>query len=208
MYSYENDLLSKDIKLICGVDEVGRGPLAGPVVAAAVILNPDDEIEGLNDSKKLSQKKRMQLFEEIKKRALAYSYAFVSEKIIDEINIYQASKKAMIEAIKKLNMKPEYVLSDAMPLKEIDIPHIAIIKGDTLSATIAAASIVAKETRDSYMIEMDKLYPGYNFKKHKGYPTKEHLEALKKLGVCEIHRKTYKPIKKILSQQLSLELEE
>lgn len=208
MYNYENDLLGKGIKLICGVDEVGRGPLAGPVVAAAVILNPVDIIKGLDDSKKLSPKKRRFLFEEIQKRALAYSYAFISEKEIDKINIYQASKKAMIKAIEKLLVKPGFVLSDAMPLREIDIPHLAIIKGDTLSASIAAASIIAKVTRDDFMTEMDKVYPGYNFGKHKGYPTKEHLDALKRLGVSKIHRKTYKPVKEILSQQLILDLEE
>ncbi len=208
MYSYENELLKKNLKLICGVDEVGRGPLAGPVVAAAVILNPADIIEGLDDSKKLTQKKRSMLYSEIEKRAIASSYAFVSEKEIDQINIYQASKKAMMEAIGKLPVKPDFVLTDAMPLNELDIPYLSIIKGDTLSASIAAASIIAKEVRDAFMTKMDEVYPGYLFAKHKGYPTKEHLEALRKFGVSEIHRKTYKPVKEILSQQLSFDFKE
>ncbi len=208
MYSYENNLLKNNIKLIAGVDEVGRGPLAGPVVAAAVILDPKIKIEGLNDSKQLSAKRRTMLAEEIKNKALSYNCQFISEKEIDEMNIYQASKKAMLLAIDKLDIKPEYILSDAMPLKESKIPHLAIIKGDTLSASIAAASIIAKVTRDEYMVEMDKLYPGYNFQKNKGYPTKEHLNAIKQIGICKIHRKTFKPVKDILSKQMSFDFKE
>lgn len=204
MLSYEKALWNKGIKYVVGVDEVGRGPLAGPVVAAAVILDPNNLIKGLNDSKQLSSKKRQVLLKEIKEKAIAYAYCFIDEQTIDKINIYQASKKAMIDAIKKLSVKPEYILSDAMPLKEIDIPFDAIIKGDTLSASIAAASIVAKETRDDFMIKMDEVYPGYGFKNHKGYPTKAHLEALDKLGISEIHRKSYKPVQNILQKQISL----
>lgn len=203
MYSYENDLLKQGLKYICGVDEVGRGPLAGPLVAAAVILDPNNPIEGLNDSKKLSAKKRSELLIEIKDKALAYAFEFIEPKVIDEINVYQASKLAMINSINQLNIKPDYVLSDAMPLN-IEIPCLSIIKGDTLSASIAAASIVAKEVRDEYMINIDKNYPGYNFKQHKGYPTKEHIKALNTLGVTEIHRLSYKPVKEALNVQISL----
>ncbi|MDC7243082.1 MAG: ribonuclease HII [Sphaerochaetaceae bacterium] len=204
MYEFEENLWKRGFKYIVGVDEVGRGPLAGPVVAAAVILNPNNPIEGLNDSKQLSAKKRQILLKEIQNKAIAYAYCFIDEAIIDKINIYQASKKAMLEAISKLTVKPEFILSDAMPLKEASIPFEAIIKGDTLSASIAAASIVAKETRDAFMIEMDQVYPGYGFKNNKGYPTKEHINALEALGICKIHRKTYKPVKQIIEKQLSL----
>ncbi len=206
MYNYENDLLSKGHKLIAGCDEVGRGPLAGPVVAAAVILNPFNMIEGLNDSKQLSEKKRLILDKEIKEKALAYEIVYISSKEIDKINIYQASKKAMITAIKRLNVTPTFILSDAMPLQGLDIPFESIIKGDTKSATIAAASIIAKVERDSYMIELSKKYPEYGFEKHKGYPTKQHIEALKKYGVLDIHRKTYRPVKEALSKQITFKI--
>ncbi len=208
MYEFENELLKKHFKYIAGVDEVGRGPLAGPVVAAAVILDPDVLIDGLNDSKQLTEKSRQKLFEEIKTKAVAYSYAFVSEAEIDRINIYQASKKAMFEALGKLNPKPEYVLSDAMPLEGLKIPFKAIVKGDALSASIAAASIVAKVVRDDFMVKMDLKYPGYNFAKHKGYPTPEHLAAIKKIGICKIHRKTFKPVKEMISKQIRMDFEE
>ena len=204
MYSFEKTLWNRGIKYVVGVDEVGRGPLAGDLVAAAVILDSDNPIIGLNDSKQLSHKKRVELLKEIKEKAIAYAYHFVNIETIDKINIYQSSKLGMIEAIKKLAIQPDFVLSDAMPLKEIDIPYESIIKGDTLSASIAAASILAKETRDDYMIEMDKKYPGYGFKNHKGYPTKEHLKALNEIGICDIHRKSYKPVKNIIEKQLSL----
>jgi ribonuclease HII len=204
MYSFEKNLWNRGFKYVVGVDEVGRGPLAGSLVAAAVILDPNNKIEGLKDSKQLSHKKRQILLKEIKEKALAYAYHFVDVSTIDTINIYQASKKGMIEAIKKLKIVPDFILSDAMPLKEIDIAYESIIKGDTLSASIAAASILAKETRDEYMIEMDKIYPGYGFKNHKGYPTKEHLKALNDIGICDIHRKTYKPVKNRIEKQLSL----
>ncbi len=204
MYSYEKNLWNRGIKYVVGVDEVGRGPLAGSLVAAAVILDPNNRIEGLKDSKQLSHKRRQVLLKEIKEKALAYAYHFVDVETIDKINIYQASKRGMIEAIKKLDIIPSFILSDAMPLEEIEIPYESIIKGDTLSASIAAASILAKETRDDYMIEMDGIYPGYGFKQHKGYPTKQHIKALNEIGICDIHRKTYKPVKNIILKQLSL----
>lgn len=204
MYSYESELLEKGHIYIAGCDEVGRGPLAGPVVAAAVILDPSIFIEGLNDSKKLSEKKRIALDIEIRKHAIAYKIIYIYPTEIDKINIYQASKKAMIEAIKSLNPKPSYVLSDAMPLDELGIPYLSIIKGDSKSATIAAASIIAKVERDNYMIEMSKLYPEYGFEKHKGYPTKQHIEALHKFGVLNIHRLSYKPVFDIVNHQTKL----
>jgi len=204
MYSYENALLKEGHLYIAGCDEVGRGPLAGPVVAAAVILNPDVVIDGLNDSKKLTEKKRVVLDKEIREKALAFKIIYIYPKEIDKINIYQASKKAMIEAIKELNPQPSFVLSDAMPLNELGIPFESIIKGDSKSATIAAASIIAKVERDSYMVEMSKLYPEYGFEKHKGYPTKQHVEALNKYGVLDIHRTTYKPVADVINKQLKL----
>lgn len=206
MYSYENELLHKGHLYIAGCDEVGRGPLAGPVVAAAVILDPDVLILGLNDSKKLSEKKRIVLDNEIREKALAYKIVYIYPKEIDKINIYEASKKAMIMAIKELNPKPSFVLSDAMPLRELEIPFESIIKGDSKSATIAAASIIAKVERDNYMIEMGKKYPEYGFEKHKGYPTKQHIEALNAYGVLDIHRKTYKPVSDKLNEQIKFDV--
>jgi ribonuclease HII len=206
LYNYENDLLDKGHLYIAGCDEVGRGPLAGPVVAAAVILNPDVLIEGLNDSKKLSMKKRVALDIEIREKALAFKIVYIYPDEIDKINIYQASKKAMIEAIKELDIVPSYVLSDAMPLNDLGIPYLSIIKGDTKSATIAAASIIAKVERDNYMVQMSELYPEYGFEKHKGYPTKQHVEALNKFGVLDIHRKTYKPVSDVINKQIKLDI--
>jgi len=205
MYEYENALKSRKIKYICGVDEAGRGPLAGPVVAGAVILNDNDIIEGLNDSKQLSEKKRNELAKEIKSRALAYAIAFISPEKIDEINIYQASKLAMMEAIQSLSQQPEHILSDAMPLSELQIPFTAIIKGDCLSASIAAGSILAKVARDEYMVKMAEIYPGYGFEQNKGYPTKLHLEAIEKLGITPIHRKSYQPVRDVIEKQLTLD---
>jgi len=205
MYEYEKALRARGIKYICGVDEAGRGPLAGPVVAGAVILNEDDIIEGLNDSKQLSEKKRNELAIEIESRAIAYAIQFISPSKIDEINIYQASKLAMMEAIKLLKIQPEHVLSDAMPLNDLGIPYTAIIKGDCLSASIAAGSILAKVARDQYMIEIAKIYPGYGFEQNKGYPTKIHLEAIEKIGITPIHRKSYHPVKAVIEKQLTFE---
>lgn len=206
LYSYENDLLSKQYKYIAGCDEVGRGPLAGPVVCASVILNPDVRIEGLNDSKKLAEKKRELLDKEIREKALSFEIVYIYPKEIDQINIYQASKKGMITAVNNLDIKPDYVLSDAMPLKELDIPFLSIIKGDSKSATIAAASILAKVSRDKYMVELSEKYPEYGFEKHKGYPTKQHLSALDEYGVLPIHRKTYKPVYNKIHEQIKFEI--
>ena len=205
MYDYENDLLNNGHKYIAGCDEVGRGPLAGPVVAAAVILDPFNKIEGLNDSKKLSEKKRNLLNKEIMEKAIDYKITYIYPEEIDRINIYQASKKAMIESIIALDIKPTFVLSDAMPLNELGIPYLSIIKGDTKSATIAAASIIAKVERDNYMIELSKKYPEYGFEKHKGYPTKMHLEALKKYGVQDFYRKTYNPVRELLESKKKID---
>lgn len=196
-YEFETRYYNEGKKYIAGTDEVGRGPLAGPVVASAVIMPKDCYIEGVTDSKKLSSKKRKALKEEIEKKALSIVTVFISEDIIDEINIYEASRLAMTKAIAGLCPKPDLVLSDAMPL-HIDIENLPIIKGDEKSFVIGCASIIAKETRDEYMNMMDKKYPGYGFSKHKGYPTKAHIEALNKLGVLPIHRKTYGPVTKIV----------
>lgn len=201
LYLFENELYEKGVTYIAGVDEAGRGPLAGPVVAAAVILKKDTIFQYVDDSKKLTEKQRLLALEEIKANAIAIGIGISSVEEIDQINIYRASREAMLSAIHQLKIKPEFLLVDAMPM-EIDIPMRSIIKGDALSISIAAASIVAKTTRDTYMIEMDKIFPEYNFKQHKGYGTKEHLEAIYKYGVTPIHRKTYEPVKSILRRKL------
>lgn len=206
LYQYEEQLEDLGIKYIAGVDEVGRGPLAGPVVVAAVILPLNLRIKGINDSKKLSLKKRNELYKIILNEALAVNVSFIDERVIDEINIYEATKKGMLETISGLKIKPEHVLIDAMPLRELAIAHTSIIHGDALSASIGAASIIAKVTRDEYMDKMDIKYPNYGFKHHKGYCTKEHLEALEKYGPCEIHRKSFAPVKKFYTKQLTLDL--
>ena len=201
-YQYETELYNDGKIYIAGVDEVGRGPLAGPVVAAAVIMPKDCYIEGVTDSKKLSAKKRALLKKEIESKALAIGISFIDEKTIDEVNIYQASKLVMLDALSKLEVTPEVVLVDAMPL-ELEMPSISIIKGDELSFMIGCASIIAKETRDDFMIELDKKYPEYGFSKHKGYPTKAHIEAVYKYGVLDIHRKTYKPISEMIKKEMN-----
>lgn len=206
MYKYEKELLAEGHRYIAGCDEVGRGPLAGPVVAGAVILDPDNPIDGLNDSKQLSEKKREALNIEIREKALAYKVIYIYREEIDKINILQASKKAMIEAIKALDVTPTFVLSDAMKLGNIGIEYLDIIKGDSKSASIAAASIIAKVERDHYMVELGKKYPEYGFEKHKGYPTKLHLEALDKYGVLNCHRRSYKPVSDIINRQLTLDI--
>lgn len=187
------------ILIIGGVDEVGRGPLIGPVVAACVVLPKDFVLEGLTDSKKLSEKKRDKFYEYIKENALAYGIGIISPEVIDEVNIYEASKLAMIEAINEVRkqISLEHVLIDAMPL-DLDIETTSIIKGDAKSISIAAASVIAKVTRDKMMYELDKKYPEYGFSKHKGYPTKLHLSKIKELGLIEGYRKTYGPVKEIL----------
>lgn len=199
-YKYERELRSTGITLIGGVDEVGRGPLVGPVVAACVILPEEFHLDGLTDSKKLSEAKREYFFEEIKKQAISYGIGIVSEKRIDEINIYQATKEAMIEAINKCNPRPEHVLTDAMKL-DLDIPVTPIIKGDLKSITISAASVLAKVTRDRMMYELDKKYPMYDFKNNVGYPTKTHLEAIEKFGIIDEHRRNYGPVKDYLDKE-------
>ena len=193
-YKYERALRKKGITLIAGVDEVGRGPLVGPVVAACVILPLDFSLDGLTDSKKLSEKKRDFFFEEIKKQAIAIGIGIKDENVIDEVNIYEATKLAMIDAINNCKVKPEHVLIDAMPL-ELDIPTTSIIKGDLKSITISAASVIAKVTRDRMMYELDEKFPMYEFKKNKGYPTKAHMEAIKKYGIIKEHRKTFGPVR-------------
>ncbi len=200
LLKYEKELYKNNIKLIAGVDEAGRGPLVGPVVAAAVILPVNYKLEGLNDSKQLSEKKREEYYKILQKEALSIGVGIVSAKEIDEINILEASRKAMYIALNNLDLKPEYILSDAMSLNDLDIPSKPIIHGDALSLSIAAASVVAKVTRDHIMYEMDLRHPEYNFKKHKGYPTKEHLEKIKKYGIFDEYRKTYKPVKQLLQE--------
>lgn len=189
----ERDALSKGYKLIGGIDEAGRGPLAGPVVSACVImpLNDEDIIEGVDDSKKLSAKKRDTLFDKIKEKAIAYYVSVVSEAVIDEINILEATKSSMRECVEKIAVKPDILFIDAVDLKGVDVPVLPIIHGDALSYSIAAASILAKVTRDRIMEEYDKVYPEYGFAKHKGYGTKAHIEAIKAHGACKIHRRTF-----------------
>ena len=191
-YKYELELKEKCIKLIAGVDEVGRGPLIGPVVAA-VILPENFKLDGLTDSKKLSEKKREAYYEIIKKEAISFGLGIISEKRIDEINIYEATKEAMYEAIKNLNPKPEHILIDAMRL-DLDIPTTSIIKGDLLSISISAASVIAKVERDRMLYEIDNEYPMYDLKNNKGYGTKKHIEAIKEYGITKYHRLSYKPV--------------
>lgn len=197
LLKYEKELYKEGITLIAGVDEVGRGPLVGPVVAAAVILPKNYTLEGLTDSKKLSEKKRDAFYAILKKEALAIGIGVIEPEVIDEVNIYEASKLAMLEALRKLKIKPQHVLIDAMPLT-LDIPSTSIIHGDALSLSIAAASVIAKVTRDKMMYELDEKYPMYGFKKHKGYPTKEHLKNLKKYGPLENYRFTYRPVSDLI----------
>ena len=192
-YKYERELNNSGIKLIAGVDEVGRGPLIGPVVAAAVILPVNYKLDGLTDSKKLSEKKREEFYNIIKKDAISIGIGIIDEKRIDEINIYEATKEAMYEAINNLNLKPEHILIDAMKLN-LDVPSTSIIKGDLLSITISAASVIAKVTRDHMLYELDKEYPMYDLKNNKGYGTKKHIEAIKKYGITKYHRLSYKPV--------------
>lgn len=199
LLKYEKELYDNGINLIAGVDEVGRGPLIGPVVAAAVILPKDYKLEGLTDSKKLSEKKRDKFYEIIKRDAISIGIGLMDEKVIDDVNIYEATKLAMKEAINNLNIKPEHILIDAMPL-ELSIPTTSIIKGDAKSESIAAASVIAKVTRDKMMYDLDKEYPMYGFKNHKGYPTKKHIEALKEYGLIDGYRKTYQPIKDMIKE--------
>lgn len=198
LYKYEKELWNKGINYIAGIDEVGRGPLIGPVVTACVILPKDFKLEGLTDSKKLSEKKREEYYDYIIKHALSVSIGMMNEKVIDEVNIYEATKLAMYQAVKDSPIKPEYVLIDAMKLEKLEMPSTSIIKGDAKSISIAAASVIAKVTRDHMMIELDKKYPMYDFKSHKGYPTKKHVEAIEKYGLIDGYRLTFKPVSTIL----------
>lgn len=192
-YKNERELHLQGYQYIGGVDEVGRGPLVGPVVAACCVLPENFHLEGLTDSKKLSEKKRDYFFEEIKKQAISYGIGIVSEKRIDEINIYEATKEAMIQAISNCSVQPDYVLTDAMKL-DLDVPVRPIIKGDLRSITISAASVLAKVTRDRMMRELDLKYPMYDFKNNVGYPTKKHLEAIEQYGILPEHRRSYGPV--------------
>ncbi len=192
LWNYEHAAFEEGYRLVCGVDEAGRGPLAGPVCAAAVILPPDLEIKGLNDSKKLTDKRRRALYEIITEQALAYGIAFASEQEIDEINILQATFLAMRRAVEQLKQQPELALVDGNREPDLGaVPVKTIIKGDSLSANIAAASILAKVTRDRFMEEQDALYPQYGFAVHKGYGTQAHYAALREYGACPIHRRTF-----------------
>ena len=197
MLEYETALYNEGIKLICGIDEAGRGPLIGPVVAAAVILPINYFHKDIKDSKKLSEKKREMLYDIINENALSIGVGIIDEKTIDEVNIYEATKLAMKEAVSNLKIKPEHVLIDAMKL-DLEIPSTSIIKGDALSESIAAASIIAKVTRDRRLKDMDKEYPMYDLINNKGYGTRKHIEALKKYGPCKYHRKTFKPVEEAL----------
>ena len=200
-YKYERELRDNNIEYIAGVDEVGRGPLVGPVVAACVVLPKEFNLNGLTDSKKLTEKKRDFYFEEVKRQALGYGIGIIDEKKIDEVNIYEATKLAMKEAIEecKKMCKIEHVLIDAMPL-ELDVPTTSIIKGDLKSITISAASVIAKVTRDRMLDELHEKYPMYDFKKNKGYPTKKHLEAILEYGIIDEHRRSYGPVKNYLEK--------
>ena len=197
---YEKELYNKGYSLIAGVDEVGRGPLVGPVVAAAVILPKNYKLEGLTDSKKLSEAKRNYFDEIIKRDAISYGIGVIDNNIIDEVNIYEATKLAMKQAISNLKIKPDYVLTDAMKL-DIDIDFKSLIKGDLRSLSISAASVIAKVYRDNLMYLLDKKYPYYNFKNNKGYPTKDHIEAIKKYGIIKEHRISYHPVSEYINKK-------
>ena len=200
LWFYEKELFDSGIEFIGGVDEVGRGPLIGNVVAACCVLPKNFKLDGLNDSKKLSEKKRDEYYDYIIENCIAYGIGKVSPEEIDEINIYEASRKAMMMAIeevrKQINL--EHVLVDAMPLPDLDIPHTPIIKGDAKSISIAAASVIAKVTRDREMYELDQKYPLYGFKNHKGYPTKKHIEAINTYRLIDGYRKSYGPVKDVI----------
>ena len=193
-----SELEVNETDLVAGVDEVGRGPLAGPVVAAAVILDPKKPIDGLCDSKKMSANRRLEMSDKIKSNSLAWSLGRAEAKEIDEINILQASLLAMKRAIEVLNIEPDIVLVDGNYTPSINFKKKAIVKGDSFISEISAASIIAKVERDNEMIALDKIYPGYGFSSHKGYPTKQHIESLKKLGITDIHRITFSPVSKFL----------
>ena len=201
LYENEKKLWDNGYENVAGTDEAGRGALYGPVVAASVILPHDFVLEGLNDSKKLTEKKREEYYPIIMENALAVGVSIVYPEEIDEINIYEASRQGMLRAINSMNIKPDYIITDAMPLDGFtDIPHEKIIKGDAKSISIAAASVIAKVTRDRLMYEEDKKHPEYEFAKHKGYPTKKHIELLNKYGIIDGYRRTYGPVKKYIEE--------
>lgn len=191
MREYENQKRKEGYRLIAGVDEAGRGPLAGPVFAASVILPENCEIDGINDSKKLSEKKREELFDIICEKAVCWNVASVDEKVIDEINILNATHLAMNNAVNGMSIKPDYVMIDGNSIKNMDLPHCTIVKGDAKSISIAAASVLAKVSRDRFITEIAKKYPEYGFEKHKGYGTALHNESILKYGPCPVHRKTF-----------------
>ena len=199
-FSFEKKLIASGHEIIAGVDEAGRGPLAGPVVAAAVILPKNFESVELDDSKKLSSARREKIYNNITSpdSNIIYAYSIVDEGLIDKINILRATHKAMAQAVLNLSIKPSFVIIDGMPVKDFPLPNDSIVKGDSKSLSIAAASIIAKVERDKLMLKYSKLYPDYKFEKHKGYGTKAHLEALDKFGPCNIHRKSFAPVKKFL----------
>ncbi len=193
--AYEKQYFDQGRRLVAGVDEAGRGPLAGPVVVGAVILPPDCRLAGLDDSKKLTAEQREELYIRIKEKAVAVSHAVIGVEDIDRINIYQATVKGMYAALTALAPAPEAVLVDAVPLRELLVPHRAIIGGDALSASIAAASVIAKVERDRIMTALDREYPDYGFARHKGYGTAEHLAALRRCGPCAAHRRSFAPVR-------------
>lgn len=203
LYQFEKELYQQNIHYIGGVDEVGRGPLVGPVVAACCVLPKNFVLEGLTDSKKLMEKKREQFYPYIIEHCIAYGIGIISAKVIDEVNIYEATKLAMKQAIAEVQKQIplEHVLIDAMKL-DLNIPSTSIIKGDSKSISIAAASVIAKITRDHMMLELDKQYPMYGYKSHKGYPTKKHIEAIHQYGLIEGYRKTYGPVKEVLEDEV------
>ncbi|MEI3608173.1 ribonuclease HII [Pseudogracilibacillus sp. SO10305] len=194
MKEFDKKFLHHDMKWIAGVDEAGRGPLAGPVVAAAVILPKDVDFNGLTDSKQLTELERNMYYEQIKKNAIAYHIEIISAEEIDRLNILEATKLAMTNALLQLEKYPDIALIDAVQLTDLPFQQAAIIKGDDKSLSIAAASVLAKVTRDKWMEKYDELYPQYGFKKHKGYGTKEHMDAMKRYGVCPIHRTSFRPV--------------
>lgn len=203
IYGYEADLASKGYKYIAGCDEAGRGPMAGPLVAASVILPIGYKLDKLDDSKKLTKKVRDELYDIIMRDAVEVKVSVISVSDVDRLNVYMASKKAMTDCVLGFKAPVDYVLTDCMPLN-IEIPVLSLVKGDSKSASIAAASVIAKVTRDRIMDELNKEYPMYGFKKHKGYVTKYHLEMLDKYGVSEVHRKSFAPVKAKLTEQLKL----
>ena len=200
MLTYEKDLYKQGLTLIAGVDEVGRGPLAGPVVAAAVILPQGCKIKGLNDSKKIPKKKHLEVFQAVQDQALSIGIGIIDNQVIDQVNIYEATKLAMKEAISQLSLQPQHLLIDAMKL-DLPISQTSIIKGDANSLSIAAASIIAKVTRDELMKDYDQQFPGYDFSANAGYGTVKHLEGIEKQGITAIHRLSFEPIKSLVSSK-------